>query len=74
MKIDDKISIKEDPTHTEYAVRGIDPISNRIWLATTDACYEAYDGDLIVCPRDDGSYDIALADGRTSLPRHIHVS
>lgn len=66
--------IAEDKTLTQYAIRGRDPISGRLWLATTEKDYEAYDGDLILSPAQDGTYNVVMADSRTSLPTRIHLS
>lgn len=72
--------IEEDKTHTQYAIRGRDPISGRFWLATTEDEYEGYDGDLILTPAHDdvlqgntNSYKVVLADSRTSLPRKVKL-
>lgn len=72
--------IEEDKTRTQYAVRGRDPISGRIWLATTENEYDGYDGDLILTPAQDmvcgdvlNSYIVVLADDRTSLPRKVKL-
>lgn len=72
--------IEGDKTHTQYAIRGRDPISGRLWLATTENDYEGYDGDLILAPIQDDrlqgnedSYTVVLADSRTSLPRKINL-
>lgn len=77
--------IAEDKTLTQYAIRGRDPVSGRLWLATTEKDYEAYDGDLILSPAEaydgdlvlspvqDETYNVVMADSRTSLPRRIHL-
>lgn len=62
------LTFLEDKTVTEYVVRGVDPVSDRMWVCVTDKFYDGYDGDLIVSAKD-GQLIVRQQDERASLPR-----
>lgn len=73
MQVGQIYSILGGQENIEYAVRGIDPVSNRIWLCVTELEYDGYSGDLIVSPSECGGYHVDLADNRASVTTVIRL-
>lgn len=74
MQINEQFVIDGDETSTVYVVRGIDPVSQRVWLCVTELEYDGYNGDVIVSPKADGTNDVVLADDRWNLGHNIKLT
>ena len=66
--INQRYTFAEDSTNTIYVCRGVDPISQRVWLCVEEVEYDGYDGDVILSPVTGMTYHVVLDDHRSLLP------
>ncbi len=69
-----RVRIKGDSEDNVYAVRGIDPVSGRVWICVEQGDFAGYDGGVILAPRNDGTFGLALSDARSSLSHHVELT